>query len=72
MMNVAMDEQWIRSLERLAAANAREHRERLRRFTKEESIREFEALCEELEREYPDVLPNRDHYVGLIKYWNRS
>ncbi|GEM_PF-5834445 len=71
-MIAAMDEKWVRSLERLAAANAAANRERLRRLTLEESIREFEALCEEVHRGFPEVPVRHDPSPGLAKFWKRS
>ena len=67
-----MDSRWIAGLARLAKANARAHRERLRQLTREDAIREFEALCEEVHGEFPDVPARRDHPVGLVKLWKRG
>lgn len=67
-----VDQAWIRSLERLAAANDRAERERLAALTVEESVSRFEELCLEIHAEFDYVPPVKSHPVGLIKYWKKA
>ncbi len=64
-----MDVTWAGRWKRLGEANARAHGERLRRWTMEESIREFEELCREVHRQFDDPGSPKEHPVGLVKYW---
>ncbi|MBI2899228.1 MAG: hypothetical protein HYY17_03525 [Planctomycetes bacterium] len=64
-----VDAKWVESLKRLAAANARAHRERLRALTLEEGLRRFEEHCLTLHAGFPSAPAHRTHPVGLVKYW---
>lgn len=70
---VGADALWSERWERLGAANEAARRERLRAFTLEAAIREFEDLCREVHAAFdkpPVARPHlaRSHPVGLIKY----
>jgi len=54
--------------ERLAEANGRREKERLRSLSQEESIRILEELCAIIHAEF-DAVPPKSRPVGLVKYW---
>ena len=64
-----LDPVWAASLKRLALANEKVHRERLKAFTIESSLREFEELNREVHELFEGGDAPRTHPVGLIKYY---
>lgn len=62
------DAVWSERWERLGAANEAARRERLKSFTLEGAIREFEDLCREVHATFEKPPVARSHPVGLVKY----
>jgi hypothetical protein len=63
-----MDALWSERWKRLAAANEAARRQRLRAFTIERAIREFETLCREVHAAFDSRPIPRSHPVGLVRY----
>ncbi len=62
------DARWTERWKSLGAANDAARRERLRAFTLEGAIREFEDLCREVHATFDRTPLPRSHPVGLVKY----
>lgn len=62
------DALWAERWKRLGAANEAARRERLRAYTLEGAIQEFEDLCREVHAAFDKPRVARSHPVGLVKY----